>query len=227
MSIKKAILIGVGAMTLIMLAFFFQESDTWAQSTPVGSTLSNPHPYGAKFSAGIFDMQIVAVDLDAWPEIQAQTSIHRPPGEGRRYVMWTLAVENARGVADTSEHADHDDFSAIVSGVVYETFSHPEPYCLIFPDEMDHDLFLGGKIEANVCISIPEDDPNITLRYEADHVDSNGDDIEVDVWFRGLSESGQSELPTYHPCDTNRNGKIDLAEAIEVVRLYFAGLAGQ
>ena len=226
MSRKRAILIGVGAMTLIVLAFFFQESDTWAQSTPVGSTLSNPHPYGAKFSAGVFDMQITGVDLDAWPEIQAENQFNDPPAEGRRYVIWTISVENSRGAADASEHTDNHDFSAVVSGVVYEFFSL-DHYCGIFPNRLDHDLFLGGRLEANICLSIPEDDPNITLRYEADHVDSNGDDIEVDVWFRGLSESGQSELPTYHPCDTNRNGKIDLAEAIEVVRLYFAGLAGQ
>ena len=223
MSRKRAILIGVGAMTLIVLAFFFQESDTWAQSTPVGSTLSNPHPYGAKLSAGVFDMQITDVDMDAWPEIQAENRFNDPPADGRRFVMWTLVIENTRGLQDLSQEASEYDFTAVVSGLVFDHL-FGDADCGIYPNYLNHDLFLGGRLEANICLSIPDDDSNITLRYEANHVDSNGNDIEVDVWFRGLSESGQSELPTYHPCDKNRNGKIDAAEVLEVVALYFAGM---
>ena len=191
MSRKRAILIGVGAMTLIMLAFFFQESDTWAQSTPVGSTLSNPHPYGAKFSAGVFDMQITDVDLDAWPEIQAENRFNDPPADGRSFVMWTLVIENTRGMQDLSQEASEYDFTAVVSGLVFDHL-FGDADCGIYPNYLNHVLFPGGKVEANVCISVPSDDSNITLRYEADHVASNGDDddIEVDVWFRGLSESG-------------------------------------
>ena len=222
---SRQILIGIGALALIMLSVFFRGDGTWAQSTAVGSTLSNPHPYGVNFEAGIFDMQITAVDLDAWPEIQARNSANDPPAEGRRYVMWTLAVENKRGNPDVSEDADEGDFSAVVSGVRYETFSF-EHWCGIIPSELDHDLFLGGKAEANVCFSLPEDDSNITLMYDVDHTDANGNEIDSEVWFRGVDDSGGTDLPTepeFHPCDTNQNGRIDYDEVIAVISLYLFG----
>ena len=222
MAKRREMLIGVGIVVFTMLAAFTQSYDALAQSTPVGSTLSNPHPYGAVFAAGVFDMQITSIDLDAWPEIQAENQFNDPPTEGHRYVMWTLTVENVRGSPDESEIADYRDFSAIVSGVVYEA-RYGDHWCGIFPNEFDHQIFLGGRVEANICVSVPKDDFNITLLYESDHTDANGDSLEVEMWFKGLGELGQPDLPTYHPCDTNQNGKIDREEVLEVIALYLFG----
>ena len=220
------LLLAGGMATAVLVAVFAHGTGLMAQSTPVGSVLSNPHPYGVEFEAGVFDMKITAVDLDAWPEILAVNQFNDPPAEGRRYVMWTLAIENARGSADNSQRAYDSDFSAVVSGVVFEVFSF-DHYCGLHPNELNHDLFLGGKVEANICLSLPVEDPDVTLNYEVDHTDASGNDIDSDVWFRGLDDSGGTDLPAepeFHPCDTNQDGRIDGAEVLEVIALYFAGL---
>ena len=51
----------------------------------------------------------------------------------------------------------------------------------------------------------------------------------LDAIFQGCTSfdmivTERESEQTFHPCDTNRNGKIDLVEAIEVIRLYFQGL---
>ena len=206
MSKKCKIWIGVGVFAMVA-AVLAQASGILAQSSGVGATLSNPHPYGAAFVAGAFDMQITHVDLDAWPEIVAENQFNDPPPEGQRYVMWTIAVENVRGLADDSENADYLDFEAVVSGVRYEAFGSGGNWCGIFPNSLDHDLFLGGRIEANICLSIPKNDSNVTLLYEARHTDSSSNAIEVEVWFEGLIGEwrGLTITPENRCSDYDRN----------------------
>ena len=182
---NKKIAVGFTLMPLLLLFLWVSSSTLFAQSSSPGSTLSTPHPYGVKFSAGIFDMQISDVDLDAWPEIEAENQFNDPPAEGRRFVMWTLSVENARGSPNESERAFYLDFSAVVSGVLYETFSSAAN-CGVIPDTLRSELFLGGRTTGNICLSVPKDDSNLTLMYEADHTDGDGNDIDVEVWFGGL-----------------------------------------
>ena len=55
-------------------------------------------------------MQIIDIDLDAWPEIQAENSYNDPPTEGYRFVMWSMDVENVRGSVDEDEWANKSDF---------------------------------------------------------------------------------------------------------------------
>ena len=63
-----------------MMGFNAVHAAESVQSSSIGSTLSMPHPYGVQFSAGIFDMQITNVDLNAWPEVEAENRFNRPTG---------------------------------------------------------------------------------------------------------------------------------------------------
>ena len=50
-----------------------------APSSRDGTSRSKAFEYGEEFDAGILNMQIVAIDTDAWPEIQAENnSMTRP-----------------------------------------------------------------------------------------------------------------------------------------------------
>ena len=78
-----------------------------------GSSRSRPIAYGERFQAGVFDIQIVSVDTDAWPEIQAENQFNDPPPAGKRFVLWTLEVWNQRGSFDEPELIDEFDFELV------------------------------------------------------------------------------------------------------------------
>ena len=129
-------------------------------------------------------MQIIDIDLDAWPEIQAENSYNDPPTEGYRFVMWSMDVENVRGSVDEDERANESDFEMVGSrNVHYYTFRDS---CGVIPDELNDDLYRGGKATGNVCLAVPIDETGLTFLYDALHDDENGDSFRVTVWFKAL-----------------------------------------
>ena len=219
------IALGIAAVVVVASLVLYTYSEATAQGTPVGSVPSNPHSYGVVFEAGNFDMQITAVDEDAWPEIQAENQFNDPPAAGHAFVMWTVAVENVRGSQDDDEWATDLDFAAIVDGVRLTSYG-TDSSCGVIPDDLNADLFLGGKTEGNFCISIPVNRSNIVLEYDSLHTDANGDAFFVKVYFKGFGTPPPTPTPdpAFHPCDTNQDGRIDAAEVLAVVALYFQGL---
>ena len=148
-----------------------------------GTSRSKAFEYGEEFDAGIFNMQIVAIDTDAWPEIQAENSLNDPPADGHKFVMWTLDVENARGSTDEYEWAYRFDFALVGSNnVLYYPFNE-DATCGVFPDPLNERLYLDGTGTGNVCLSVPVDEINLTFLYDALHKDANGDSFFVEVWF--------------------------------------------
>ena len=153
-----------------------------------GTTRSKAYPYGQRFQAGIFDIQITAIDWDAWPEIQAENQFNDPPAEGYRFVMWTMDVENVRGSIDYDERATYRNFKMVGSrNVQYYPFSE-ENNCGVVPDELNANLYLGGQATGNVCLSVPIDETRLTFLYDALHEDADGDSFFVEVWFKGEPE---------------------------------------
>ena len=129
-------------------------------------------------------MQIIDIDLDAWPEIQAENSYNDPPTEGYRFVMWSMDVENVRGSVDEDEWANESDFEMVGSrNVHYYRFRNS---CGVIPDELNDDLYRGGKATGNVCLAVPIDETGLTFLYDALHDDENGDSFRVTVWFKAL-----------------------------------------
>ena len=162
-----------------------------------GTTFSNPLPHDVKFEAGVFDMQITAVDRDAWPKIQAEKPSNEAPALGYDYVMWTISVENVRG--SSTEYAQlitESSFNLSGSyGLVYRPLGQVNG-CGTIPNELFGLLHLGDKTEGNVCFSVPTDETDLTLRYSDNHYGANhtaavSDYIRVVLWFRAEEPSGR------------------------------------
>ena len=147
-----------------------------------GTARSKAFQYGEEFQAGILDMQIVAIDTDAWPEIQAENRFNDPPADGHKFVMWTLDVENARGSSDEYESVGRYDFDLVGShNVQYLPFG--DNSCGVIPNGLDADLYRGGANTGNVCLSVPVDEVNFTFLYDEYQDDAAGDSFRVKVWF--------------------------------------------
>jgi len=161
-------------------------------ATPIptgdGSKRSSALPYGVKFQAGLLDIQITDVDLDAWPEILEENQFNNPPAEGWRHLMWTFSVQNARGSIDDYEWISDSSFHLIGSyNVNYQPFRE-ENRCGVIPNELSDRLYLDGSTEGNVCLSVPIDETDLIFRYDTYHTDSEGESFKVDVWFKALDK---------------------------------------
>ena len=182
------------------------DSDSTPTATPtpttdpsLGTKRSNPIPYGQKFQAGVFDMQIAAVDTDAWPEIRAENQFNDPPASGYRFVMWTIKVENARGSTDETEWISDSAFKLVGSrGVKYQTYRE-ENRCGIIPNELADSLYRGGSTEGNVCFAVPTDETGLTFLYDTYHDDADGESFKVEVWFHALPYVTSTPAPTSTP----------------------------
>ena len=186
-----------GASNFGQRTLFTVQSDTTAcpavepepQPTPAGgdgSKRSSPIAYGEKFQAGIFDMQITAVDTDAWPEIQAENQFNDPPPSGKQFVLWTLSVWNQRGSVDEPEYVTESGFELVGNrGVEYQTFEDGVS-CGVTPNDLSENLYQGGMVTGTVCFAVPTDEigDGLNLHYE-DYQGGNYRD-EISVWFDAL-----------------------------------------
>ena len=153
-----------------------------------GTSRSKAWPYGYKFQAGNFDMQITSVDLDAWPEILEENQFNDPPDDGYRFVMWTMDVENVRGSVDESEYISYTDFELVGSRNV-QYLPYGENSCGVIPDDLWVQLYRGGGTTGNVCFAVPTDETGLTFLYDTYHDDAEGELFSVEVWFKGLPPS--------------------------------------
>ena len=197
-------------------------------SPPAGSKRSISHPYGKKFSAGVFDIQIIEADMDAWPEIMAENQFNDPPAPGYRFVMWNIAVRNVRGSSDASERISDRSFKLVGSrGVQYQTHRE-ENRCGVIPDELSEHLYLGGYATGNVCFAIPTNETGLTFLYDTYHDDPNGGNIKVEVWFLALGDKPRQNVrptpapypsyppyPTAEPIPTPSSGRYESCEEAE------------
>ena len=150
-----------------------------------GSRRSRPIAYGERFQAGVFDIQIVPVDTDAWPEIQAENQFNDPPPAGKRFVLWTVQIWNQRGSFDEPEVAWEYGFQLVGNrGVEYTPAGES---CGYTPSSLFERLYLGGSGTGTICVAVPIDEvgDGLTLRY----FDSQSTDAtrgKVSVWFDAL-----------------------------------------
>ena len=155
-----------------------------------GTKRSSPISYGQRFRAGVFDMQITAVDTDAWPEIEAENQFNDPPPRGKQFVMWTLTVWNVLGSYDESETITESDFELVGNqGVKYQTFEDGV-ICGVTPNDLSYEeLYRGGTVTGTVCFAVPvsEIGGGLTLHYD-DYQSTDELTGSVSVWFDALPD---------------------------------------
>lgn len=133
-----------------------------ATPTPaVGRSRSNPIPLGetAVVPPG-WEVTVLNVDPDAWPEIQAESMFNDPPEEGYRMFMVTVRVTNVQG-GDETDIISSYDFDMV--GSRNEVYGGMEHYCGVMPNELGAELFPEGTTEGNVCTQNPTDETGLLL----------------------------------------------------------------
>ncbi|RMF34830.1 MAG: DUF4352 domain-containing protein [Chloroflexi bacterium] len=111
-------------------------------------------------------IEVLNVEPDAWPLIQAYNRFNEPPLPGKRMLLITLRVKK---VAETGEEAiavHPEDFKVIGErGEAYTTYGK-ETRCGIVPDALDGVVTNDRQIEGTICVQVPEEERGLTLIYE-------------------------------------------------------------
>jgi hypothetical protein len=109
-------------------------------------------------------IDIVALDDDAWPLLKAHNYLNDPPLEGMTPLLITLRVTNVEGLADEPIKLWDSDFKLTGSrNKVYETF---EASCGVIPDLLNGVVERGSSMEGKICFQAPVAENGFKLIYE-------------------------------------------------------------
>jgi hypothetical protein len=107
-----------------------------------------------------WEVTVLGVDEDAWPEVQAENQFNDPPEQGYRMVMVTLRVTNIQ-TKDEAARISAGDFELVGSrNQVYKTY---EQYCGVTPNGLEAELFPQGIAEGTVCLQVGIDETGLIL----------------------------------------------------------------
>ena len=102
---------------------------------------------------------------NARQQIAKENQFNDPPEAGKRFYM--VSVEVAYPAGSDSRRVSESDFILIGSSrVVYDQFEHT---CGVVPDELDGEIYGGGRIQGNICFEIPEDESGLVLGHQPDY----------------------------------------------------------
>ena len=130
---------------------------------PQGTTLDNPVPAGGVL-AGTDGTETIVTGIveDATSLVLETNSFNDPPEAGNRFYIVTVEVSYVSG--NDSIAVRYADYRLIGDKrVVYKTF---EDSCGFIPDELDAELFPGGKTEGNICFQVGNDEGGFVLIHE-------------------------------------------------------------
>ena len=142
-------------------------------------TRSNPVPLGQYFQppTSPWELKVVSVDWDAWPEIQAENQLNESPAAGNQFVMVTIMVRNTGSSADRFSSSR---ISAVGSqSVEYRTSVN---HCGVIPDDFSDitRLFPSGELQGNICYEVASSDISSLLLF--------GDYLALDANFSNRNE---------------------------------------
>ena len=128
-----------------------------------GFTLDNPlSPSEVLEGSDGAEIRVLRIVEDARRLVAEENQFNDPPGEGKRFYMISVEVSYPSGSG--SYTVSYSDFSIVGENrVVYGPFDYD---CGIIPDELDGELYGGGKILGNICFEIPEDEAGFILIHE-------------------------------------------------------------
>lgn len=131
---------------------------------PVGSTLTNPYPFGATVPVGAgWSMRVVSITPNATDAVLARNQFNDPPAAGNQFFIARVSA-TFNGTGSDSFDASFRLRAVGAAAVSYSTF---ENSCGVIPDEIsDADVFPGGTIEGNVCWAIRSSDADSLVMYD-------------------------------------------------------------
>ena len=128
-----------------------------------GLTLDNPLSAGEVLQG--FDgteVRVLGVVEDARQQVAEENRFNAPPKDGKRFYI--IFIEFSYPSGSGSVTVSDSDFNLIGENrVVYEPFEHT---CGVIPNELDGEIYGGGKIQGNICFEIPEDEGGLILIHE-------------------------------------------------------------
>ena len=128
-----------------------------------GFTLDNPLSAGEILhSSDGTEIRVLGVVEDARRQVAGENQFNDPPKEGKRFYMISVEVSYPSGSGSVT--VSDSDFSLIgANRVVYEPFDYD---CGVIPNELDGEVYGGGRIQGNICFEIPEDEGDFILIHE-------------------------------------------------------------
>ena len=99
---------------------------------------------------------------DAGRQIAEENQFNDPPKEGNRFYMASVEISYPSGSGSIT--VSYADFSLIGENrVVYDPFDYD---CGVIPNELDGEVYGGGRIQGNICFEVPEDEGGFILIHE-------------------------------------------------------------
>lgn len=140
--------------------------------TPETEDGPTPQPSATPLGTGNINwdglqLDITAVNYDAWPLVQAQNNLNEPPPAGRVMLLVTVRVTKVQGDSTEPIRLMASNFRLIEEDhrVVYTTFGEGT-HCGVIPDELDGVVSREITLEGNVCFQVPEGEDNFILVYD-------------------------------------------------------------
>ena len=133
---------------------------------PPGAVLSDAFPIGGVLKgADGAEVRALQITADAWPLVLEENRFNDPPGQGNRFFMVRVEVVNPPDALQPIDISD-SDFEIIGDNRVIYRWTDG---CGIIPDEIDREIFPGGRAEGNVCFEIPIAERGLILIYKPEY----------------------------------------------------------
>ena len=131
---------------------------------PPGYSLDDPLAVGETLTGSDgTEIRVLGTIEDARQQIAEENMFNDPPEEGNRFYMIRIEVAYPSSNSD-SINVSAFDFKLIGDNrLIYAPFDQT---CGLIPDELDGEIFGGGRIEGNICFEIPEDEGGLILIHE-------------------------------------------------------------
>ena len=108
------------------------------------------------------EIRVLGVVEDARRQVAEENQFNDPPKEGMRFYMISVEVSYPSGSGSVA--VNYSNFSLIGENrVVYDPFDYD---CGVIPNELDGEVYGGGRIQGNICFEIAEDEGSFILIHE-------------------------------------------------------------
>lgn len=157
------ILIGALGLVLLLLGFQYVARPMLAQFRASATATAS---VAATTTWNGLQIEILEVNRDGWPLLQAFNQFNDPPVPDRQMMLIYLKLTNVAGPKGEYVPITATDFQVIGShNTPYSTYAE-ESHCGVVPDDLEGILPQQGWMSGNICVQVPQDEQEFKLIYE-------------------------------------------------------------